>query len=77
MESNWVTTSMLRNAAKNCATLEELGWTLHPPGRLEEWDGLTRWFVDYAREHPTEVTSPYLRTWLRAARVIQRPDRGD
>jgi HNH endonuclease len=31
-ESNWVTTSMARNSAKMNWTLEELGWTLHPPG---------------------------------------------
>jgi hypothetical protein len=29
-EANWVTTSMLRNAAKAHWSLEELGWTLHP-----------------------------------------------
>jgi len=39
-ESNWVTTSMLRNMAKGQATLEELGWELGPPGCLEDWDGL-------------------------------------
>ena len=39
-ESNWVTTSMARNSAKMNWSLEDLGWTLHPPGSMREWDGL-------------------------------------
>src|SRR5437762_6078187 len=30
-ESNWVTTSMVKNSAKSNSTLEETGWKLHPP----------------------------------------------
>src|SRR5260221_291933 len=33
--SNWVTTSMLHNAAKSNWTLEELGWRLVPAGQIE------------------------------------------
>jgi hypothetical protein len=42
-EGNWVTTSTLRNMSKGQATLEELGWRLHPAGRIEDWDGLMGW----------------------------------
>ncbi|MGH6840107.1 MAG: HNH endonuclease [Methylocella sp.] len=39
-ESNWVTTSMLRNSVKANFTLDELGWSLYPPGDIKDWDGL-------------------------------------
>jgi len=38
---NFVTTSMQRNLAKRNTTLEQLGWTLHEPGDLTTWDGLS------------------------------------
>ena len=44
-ESNWVCTSQLRNSAKSNWLLEELGWQLHEPGDLKEWDGLLKWFI--------------------------------
>ncbi|WP_052053655.1 HNH endonuclease [Rhodococcoides fascians] len=70
--SNWVTTSMLRNSAKAHWRLSELGWTLHPPGDAQHWDGLSGWFTDYLTEHPgLAASSGYLRRWLRATRTIQ------
>jgi hypothetical protein len=66
-ERNWVTTSMLRNAAKAHWTLEELGWALRPAGDIRQWDGLLSWFQDYVRSHPNSVSGSYLRTWHRAA----------
>lgn len=66
-EANWVTTSMLRNSAKAQWTLDELGWELHEPGSLDEWDGLTGWFLDYTAAHPKVVSSGYLKRWRRAA----------
>jgi|SRR6516165_6490108 hypothetical protein len=67
-ESNWITTSMLRNAAKSVFTLDELGWSLHPPGDLNEWDGLTGWFVNQAKVDSAILTDPYLQQWYRVAR---------
>jgi 5-methylcytosine-specific restriction endonuclease McrA len=45
-ETNWVTTSMLRNSAKSNWTLEELGWSLFPAGNLKDWDGLTSLYIE-------------------------------
>ena len=39
-EDNLVSTSMLRNSAKANWTLEELGWSIHPPGDMNQWDGM-------------------------------------
>jgi hypothetical protein len=66
-ESNWMTTSMARNFAKMNWTLEELGWTLHPPGRLSEWDGLVSWFLQYVSIHRETLEQRYFRAWHRAA----------
>jgi hypothetical protein len=68
-ESNWVTTSMARNFAKMNSTLEEIGWALHPGGRLEDWDGLLGWFLDYADAHADLVRSGSLRQWHVAAQA--------
>lgn len=72
-ESNWVTASMLSNKAKDQWTVDQLGRKLHPPGAVEEWDGLSRWLVDYLDKNRTvfaEAAEPhrgYIRRWLRAA----------
>ncbi|HMU34810.1 MAG TPA: hypothetical protein PKC89_13210 [Pyrinomonadaceae bacterium] len=66
-QTNWVTTSMIRNSAKSNWLLEELGWNLQPPGNVREWDGLTRWFMQYIEQEPTYLNDPYLKRWHRAA----------
>lgn len=64
---NWVTTSQLRNSAKANWTLEELCWKLVPPGNIEEWDGLSQWFLEFVSRHDDLLRNNYLRTWFRAA----------
>jgi hypothetical protein len=66
-ESNWITTSMVRNAAKSAFTLDELGWSLHPAGNIAEWDGLVGWFIDQANADRAILADPYLRQWFVAA----------
>lgn len=58
---------MRNNSAKGNWTLEELGWSLQPPGHPDEWDGLMRWFVAYTEQHSTLVEAAYLRRWRAAA----------
>jgi hypothetical protein len=65
--ANWVTTSMAPNSAKMNRMLEELGWSMHPPGDVRDWDGLTGWFLDYTAAHPTSLASSSVRAWRRAA----------
>ena len=66
-EGNWVTTSMLRNAAKANWTLEELDWSLCPAGSLADWDGLTALFVDFVDAERSVLEDAYLRRWYSAA----------
>jgi hypothetical protein len=68
---NWVTTSMLRNAAKANFTLDELGWTRYPEGRLGEWDGLTAWFLQWP-ESEQIVGDKYLEGWRAAALSVPK-----
>jgi 5-methylcytosine-specific restriction endonuclease McrA len=65
--SNWITTSMRRNSAKSNWTLDDLGWTLHPPGSLSDWDGLIRWFIEQVDGEPTLLQNAHLRRWHKAA----------
>ena len=66
-DGNWVTTSMLWNAAKANWTLDELGWKLYPAGSLAEWDGLTSLFVSFVDSERSVLSDAYLRRWYSAA----------
>ncbi len=62
-----MTTSMRRNSAKANWTLEELGWTLFPPGRLDDWDGLLSWFRNHIQNNRQFLDNSHVRRWHRAA----------
>lgn len=64
---NWVTTSMVRNAAKSNWTLEELGWPVCAAGSLADWDGLTRLFLEFVDSERSLLNDVYLRRWHSAA----------
>jgi hypothetical protein len=71
-ESNWITTSMVRNAAKANFTLKELGWPEPlPPGKSSDWDGLTGWFLEQAKANREILNDPYLRDWFKAANQLR------
>ena len=61
---------MARNSAKMNWTLDELGWTLHPPGDVRKWDGMMNWFLEYAEAHPEVLPSGSIRQWHRAAELV-------
>ncbi len=76
-ETNWVCTSMLRNSAKSNWTLEELGWTLQPPGDYNQWDGLIGWFLKYTERYPAHLQETYIKRWHNAAlRTRAMPENG-
>lgn len=64
--SNWITTSMVKNAAKAAFLIEELGWQLYPPDVT--WDGLTGFFLDYVERVPAVREHAPVRSWLGALR---------
>lgn len=65
---NMVTTSLAKNAEKGSWTLDELGWSLRAPGLIAEWDGMTRWKVDFVAADGGAF-APYVDRWVRAARM--------
>lgn len=66
-ETNWVTTSMLRNSSKSNWTLEDLNWTLVPAGDLQNWDGLINIFIQLVDQAPQHKNHNYINTWYGAA----------
>lgn len=74
-DENWVTASMLSNRAKDQWAVEDLHWKRHPAGDLKEWDGLSRWLVDYLAANPTVLAKAprphrgYIQRWLTATRA--------
>lgn len=68
--SNWATTSMLHNQAKLNWTLEELGWTLHEPGNLSDWDGMSRAFIEIVEHRPSLLEDRYIANWYKATNAV-------
>jgi hypothetical protein len=67
-ESNWATTSMIRNLVKGNGSLDEHGWrVLDRSPRLSEWDGLMGWYIDYVTARPELQQVSSMKTWYRAA----------
>lgn len=65
---NWATCSMLTNSIKSSWTLEQLGWSLLPPGDFKVWDGLLGWFVNSVKQDPDLLKLPYFKRWHACAR---------
>ena len=78
-DSNLVTTSGVHNAMKAQYTLEELGWKLHAPGDLKDWDGLIKWAMSYCKKSPQilDVDHPAgsIRPWHKAEIRRAAPER--
>lgn len=64
---NWVCCSMLTNSIKSNWTLEQLGWSLLPPGDFRAWDGMTSWFLGCAKRDAQAFGTQYIQKWYRAA----------
>ncbi|MBX7133932.1 MAG: HNH endonuclease [Fimbriimonadaceae bacterium] len=67
-ESNVVTTSMVRNAAKANWLLNELGWPARRETVSGSWDGLIGWFHATYEASEQLKASPSLQRWYRASR---------
>jgi hypothetical protein len=67
-ESNVVTTSMLRNAAKSNWLLQELNWPTELAPISENWDGLVPWFVSSYEHSEVLQGHPAMRAWYRVAK---------
>ena len=62
-EENYATTSMMHNLIKNNWTLEQLQWSLYPPGNIKEWDGLTQLFISLVESDKQLLNDSYIKKW--------------
>lgn len=62
---NWVTASQITNSAKANWTLTELGWQLQKPGNVDEWDGLSTFFISYVNNRANLLQHSFIREWHR------------
>lgn len=65
---NLVTTTMPYVLARGESTVEEAGWVLTREYYVEEWDGMSMWFVEYVDEHQELREDNYFNQWYNALR---------
>lgn len=70
--SNWVTTSMKGNLAKKNYTLKQLNWQVCPEGDINEWDGLSKVFVDIIAKEPELLQISRIDFWYKATKRVMK-----
>ena len=66
-ETNWITTSQLRNSAKANWKIDELNWKKYRIEEINKWDGMTRWFLDLIDRDKSPLATPAMREWYNVA----------
>jgi hypothetical protein len=69
-EANLITTTMPYVLARSDSTVEEVGWRLTREGYVDEWDGMSSWYVEYVKEHPELRNENYFNMWFNAAKQV-------
>jgi hypothetical protein len=69
-ESNLVTTTMPYILARSNATIEEMGWRLTREGFVDEWDGMSSWYVQYLNANQELRKLNYFNLWYIAAKKV-------
>lgn len=69
-KDNWVTTSMKNNSIKSNYTIDEIGWKIYPKGSLEEWDGLTKLFVELVENNEELQEDAYINKWYNLSKKV-------
>ncbi len=62
-DDNIITTSQLNNSIKSNWTLEHLRWKIYDAGNIEEWDGLTKTFIELVEKDITLLKDNYIKKW--------------
>jgi hypothetical protein len=71
-EENLITTTMPYILARTDQTVEEAGWRLTREGFVDEWDGMSTWYVEYITEHQELREINFFNLWFNAARSVLR-----
>ena len=69
-EQNWVTTSMKNNSIKSNYTIDEIHWTLYPQGKISEWDGLTKLFIEIVDSNTELLKDNYIKSWYGVSKKV-------
>ncbi|MEM0448875.1 MAG: hypothetical protein QW520_03520 [Methanomassiliicoccales archaeon] len=67
-ESNMLTTTFPFVLARSDLTPDEAGWRMTREGFVDEWDGMSSWYVDYVKENPDWRKINFFNLWYNAAR---------
>lgn len=71
-ETNLITTTMPYILARTDQTVEEAGWRLTREGFVDEWDGMSTWYVEYVNDHQELREVNFFNLWFNAARSVLR-----
>jgi hypothetical protein len=69
-KDNLVTTTMPYVLARSESTVEEMGWRLTREGYVDEWDGMSSWYVEYVKANPGLRNTNYFNLWYLAAKKV-------
>jgi hypothetical protein len=58
--------------ARSDQTVEEAGWRLTREGFVDEWDGMSTWYVEYITDHQELREVNFFNLWFNAARSVLR-----
>ena len=48
-------------------TIDEIHWNLYPKGSIDDWDGLTRLFIDLVNNDNELLKDSYIKSWYKAS----------
>lgn len=68
--SNWVTTSMKNNSIKSNYSLDEMNWNLYERGNLNNWDGLTKLFIEIVEKNNDLLRDSYIKSWYKISKDL-------
>ena len=52
------------------STVEEMGWRLTREGHVDEWDGMSSWYVEYLKENQEIRNINFFNMWYIAAKKV-------
>lgn len=71
-EDNLLTTTMPFVMARGNATIEDIGWKVYSPGDVNEWDGMSTWYIEYLDDKPALRKHYFFNKWYNAAKKVLR-----
>jgi hypothetical protein len=72
--TSFIPSSLSLLFAKSNLTLKQLGWDLHSPGNLDQWDGLIEWFMNDVEKYEGLLQIEYVKQWYSAAKKKVKMD---